>query len=147
MAATRRAEASWSGALATGAGTVSAVSSNVFADLPVTWAARTESSDGTTSPEELVAAAHAACFSMAFAGGLGRAGTPPTRLEVSAEVTFAQVETGWKVTSSALTVRGEVPGITAEDFRKAAEVARDGCPISGALKGNVELSVEATLVE
>jgi osmotically inducible protein OsmC len=147
MAATRRAEATWSGALATGNGTVSAVSSTVFTDLPVTWAARTEEPEGMTSPEELVAAAHAACFSMAFAGGLGRAGTPPTRLDVSAEVTFAQVESGWKVTSSALTVRGEVPGISAEDFRKAAEAARDGCPISGALKGNVELSVEATLVE
>jgi osmotically inducible protein OsmC len=147
MAATRRAEATWSGALATGNGTVSAVSSTVFTDLPVTWAARTEEPEGKTSPEELVAAAHAACFSMAFAGGLGRAGTPPTRLEVSAEVTFAQVESGWKVTSSALTVRGEVPGISAEDFRAAAEAARDGCPISGALKGNVELSVDATLVE
>ncbi len=147
MAATRRAEATWSGALATGNGTVSAVSSTVFTDLPVTWAARTEEPEGMTSPEELVAAAHAACFSMAFAGGLGRAGTPPTRLDVSAEVTFAQVESGWKVTSSALTVRGDVPGISAEDFRKAAEAARDGCPISGALKGNVELSVEATLVE
>ncbi len=147
MAATRRAEATWSGALATGNGTVSAVSSTVFTDLPVTWAARTEEPEGKTSPEELVAAAHAACFSMAFAGGLGRAGTPPTRLDVSAEVTFAQVESGWKVTSSALTVRGEVPGISAEDFRTAAEAARDGCPISGALKGNVELSVDATLVE
>lgn len=147
MAATRRAEATWSGALATGAGTVSAVSSSAFTDLPVTWAARTESAEGKTSPEELVAAAHAACFCMAFAGGLGRAGTPPDRLDVSAEVTFAQVDGGWKVASSALTVRGVVPGISAEDFQAAAEAARDGCPISGALKGNVELSVEATLAE
>ncbi len=147
MAATRRAEATWSGALATGNGTVSAVTTNVFSDLPVTWASRTEEPDGKTSPEELLAAAHAACFSMALSGRLGRAGTPPTRLETSAEVTFAQVEGGWKVASSALTVRGEVPGISAEDFRREAEAARDGCPISGALKGNVELSVEATLAE
>jgi osmotically inducible protein OsmC len=147
MATSRRAEATWTGALATGTGAVSAVSSGVFTDLPVTWAARTETPDGMTSPEELVAAAHAACFSMAFAGRLGRAGTPPTRLEVSAEVTFAQQESGWKVSSSALTVRGEVPGISAEAFRTEAEAAKDGCPISGALQGNVELSVEATLVE
>jgi osmotically inducible protein OsmC len=125
---------------------VSAVSSGVFHDLPVTWAARTEASEGKTSPEELVAAAHAACYSMAFSAQLGRNGTPPTRLDVSSEVTFAQVEGGWKVESSQLTVRGEVPGISEEDFQRFAEAAKDGCPISGALKGNVELSVEATLV-
>ncbi len=146
MAATRRAEATWSGDLVSGSGFVSAVTSNVFTDLPVTWAARTEEPEGKTSPEELVAAAHAACFSMAFSGALARAGTPPTRLEVSADVTFEKVEAGWKVASSALTVRGEVPGISADDFKAAAEGAKDGCPISGALKGNVELSVEATLV-
>ena len=110
MAAIRRAEASWSGALTTGSGTVSAVSSGAFADLPVSWAARTESSDGKTSPEELVAAAHAACFSMALSGALGRAGTPPERLDVSAEVTFDKLDAGWRVVSSALTVRGWVPG-------------------------------------
>ena len=147
MAATRRAEATWSGDLTSGSGAVSAVTSGAFTDLPVTWAARTEGPAGMTSPEELVAAAHAACFCMAFSGGLARAGTPPTRLEVSAEVTFEKVEAGWKVASSALAVRGEVPGISAEAFQAAAEAARDGCPISGALKGNVELSVEATLVE
>jgi lipoyl-dependent peroxiredoxin len=147
MAATRRAEATWSGDLMTGSGAVSAVSSSVFSDLPVTWAARTEAPGGMTSPEELLAAAHAACFSMAFSNGLAKAGTPPTSLEVSAEVTFEKVEAGWKVASSALTVRGVVPGISAEDFRAAAETARDGCPISGALKGNVALSVEATLAE
>ena len=145
MAAVRRAEATWAGDLTTGSGTVSAVSSGVFTDLPVSWAARTESSDGKTSPEELVAAAHAACFSMAFSAGLGRAGTPPERLDVSAEVTFDKQDAGWKVTSSHLTVRGVVPGISEEDFVKAAEAARDGCPISGALKGNVELSVDAAL--
>ena len=145
MAAVRRAEATWSGDLASGSGSVSAVSSGVFSDLPVSWAARTESSDGKTSPEELVAAAHAACFSMALSAGLGRAGTPPERLDVSAEVTFDKQDAGWKVSSSHLTVRGVVPGISEEDFVKAAEAARDGCPISGALKGNVELSVDAAL--
>jgi lipoyl-dependent peroxiredoxin len=145
MAAIRRAEATWSGALTTGFGTVSAVSSGAFAELPVSWAARTESSDGKTSPEELLAAAHAACFSMALSGALGRAGTPPERLDVSAEVTFDKLDAGWRVVSSALTVRGLVPGATEEAFRAAAEGARDGCPISVALAGNVALSVEATL--
>ncbi|HSK52081.1 MAG TPA: OsmC family peroxiredoxin [Clostridia bacterium] len=146
MAATRRAEATWSGDLVSGSGHVSAVSSGVFSDLPVTWAARTEQPGGKTSPEELVAAAHAACFSMAFSGRLAKAGTPPSRLEVSADVEFAQVDGGWKVVSSALSVRGEVPGISADDFRRIADEAKDGCPISGALKGNVELSVEASLI-
>lgn len=145
MAAIRRAEATWSGDLATGSGTVSAVSSNLFTNMPVSWAARTESPDGKTSPEELVAAAHAACFSMALSAALGRAGTPAERLDVSAEVTFDKLDAGWRVVSSALTVRGRVPGCDAEAFRDAAEGARDGCPISVALTGNVKLSVEATL--
>lgn len=145
MAAIRRAEATWSGALTTGSGVVSARSSGAFDDLPVTWAARTETSDGRTSPEELLAAAHAACFSMALSGALGRAGTPPERLDVSAEVTFDKLEAGWRVVSSAITVRGRVPGMTEADFLAAAESTRDGCPISVALAGNVALSVEATL--
>jgi osmotically inducible protein OsmC len=144
MTATRRAEVSWNGDLMSGSGTVSAVSSGAFRDLPVSWAARTESPD-KTSPEELIAAAHASCFAMAFSGALARAGTPPQSLAVSAEVTFDKLEAGWKVTKSALTVRGVVPGISPADFVAAAEAARDGCPVSGALKGNVELSVEATL--
>ena len=145
MAAIRRAEASWSGALTTGSGEVSAVSSGAFAALPVTWASRTETSDGRTSPEELVAAAHAACFSMALSGALARAGTPPENLDVSAEVTFDKLEAGWRVVSSALTVRGRVPGMSAADFEAAAQATKDGCPISVALAGNVALSVEATL--
>lgn len=145
MAAIRRAEASWSGPLSTGSGTVSAISSSSFTDLPVTWAARTESSDGMTSPEELVAAAHAACFAMAFSAALVRAGSEPERLDVSAEVTFDKLEAGWRVTTSALTVRGWVPGISKADFDAAAESTRTGCPISQALIGNVEISLEATL--
>lgn len=145
MAAIRRAEVTWSGPLSTGTGTVTAVSSAAFTDLPVSWTARTEESGGKTSPEELLAGAHAACFSMALSGALVRAGHPPERLDVAAEVTFDKVEAGWRVVSSALTVRGRVPGISVDDFNAAAEQTRTGCPISQALIGNVALSVEATL--
>lgn len=145
MAAIRRADVTWSGSLATGSGTVSASTSGSFSDLPVSWASRTEAADGRTSPEELVAAAHASCYAMAFSGRLGRAGTPPERLDVSATVTFDKLDSGWKVVSSALTVRGLVPGMSEDDFLAEAEAARDGCPISVALKGNVEITIEATL--
>jgi len=145
MAAIRRADATWHGDLATGHGVVGASTSNAFSGLPVTWASRTESADGRTSPEELVAAAHASCFSMAFAGRLARNGFPPDRLDVSATVTFEKLEPGWRVVSSALTVRGVVPGITEEQFREHAEASRDGCPISLALQGNVAITVEAAL--
>ena len=145
MAAIRTANAVWQGDLMSGSGVVSASTSGAFSELPVTWASRTESADGRTSPEELIAAAHASCFSMALSHGLGQAGTPPQRLEVSATVAFEPVEGGFKVASSRLTVRGTVSGIDAAGFSQAAEAAKDGCPISGAFKGNVELSVEATL--
>lgn len=145
MAVIRRAETTWSGPLSTGSGTVSAVSSGAFTDLAVSWAARTEASGGRTSPEELVAAAHSACFAMALSGALARAGTPPERLDVAAEVTFDKLEAGWRVVSSALKVRGKVPGMSAADFDAAAEATKTGCPISQALIGNVALSVEATL--
>lgn len=145
MAAVRRADAIWEGDLASGTGVVAASTSHVFSKLPVSWASRTEAPQGRTSPEELLAAAHASCFCMALAAGLGRQNTPPQRLEVSASVTFDKVDAGWKVASSALAVRGWVKGIDADAFRKAAEGAKDGCPISKALTGNVALSVEATL--
>jgi osmotically inducible protein OsmC len=145
MSAIRRAEVTWSGDLASGSGTVSARSSSAFDALPVSWAARTEAPEGKTSPEELIAAAHASCFAMAFSADLGRAGTPPERLDVSADVTFDKVEAGWRVVSSALTVRGVVPGMSEPDFVAAAEKAKDGCPVSQALKGNVALSVDAAL--
>ncbi len=147
MAAVRSASVTWSGDLASGSGSVSAGSSGLFTDLPVSWPARTEEAGGKTSPEELLAAAHAACYAMAFSGGLARAGTPPVELHVSAQVTFDKVGDGWKVVSSALQVLGRVPGSTPDAFRAAAEAARDGCPISQALAGNVELSVDATLEE
>ena len=144
MAQIRRADATWNGNLNDGNGVVSASTSGAFTSLPVTWSARIESSEGKTSPEELMAAAHAACFSMAFSGDLNRNGTPPDQLNVSAEVTFDKLDK-WTVTTSKLTVRGRVPGIDAAKFREIAEGARDNCPISRALKGNVELSVDATL--
>ena len=128
-----------------GKGVVSASTSKAFSELPVTWASRTESADGRTSPEELIAAAHASCYSMALSAGPGSSGTPPQQLEVSTTVTFDNVDGGWKVASSALKVNGQVPGIDAAGFQKAAEAAKDGCPVSQALKGNVALSVEATL--
>ena len=145
MAAIRTAEVTWEGDLLTGGGTVERVGSGVFGGLPVSWASRTETPEGRTSPEELLAAAHASCFAMAMSGDLARAGTPPARLTVSAAVTFDKRDDGWRVTSSALTVRGTVPGATAESFAAAAEATKTGCPISKALAGNVELSVEATL--
>lgn len=145
MAATRTAEVTWNGSLTEGRGTIDRVTSGAFAGLAVTWASRTEAAGGRTSPEELLAAAHAACYAMAFSGSLARNGTPPTSLAVSAAVTFDKTDAGWKVVSSALTVRGVVPGIDAATFASLAEATKDGCPISGALKGNVALSVEATL--
>ena len=145
MAAVRTATVTWQGSLAEGSGSVSAGTSGLFTDLPVSWGSRTEQADGRTSPEELLAAAHAACFAMAFSADLGRAGYTPEELHVEAEVTFDKLEGGWTVTSSALTVLGHVHGITPEEFDRIAEGTRDGCPISRALAGNVELSVEATL--
>ena len=145
MAAIRRAEATWTGDLTSGTGVVTASSSGAFDALPVSWASRTEMPDGRTSPEELVAAAHAACFSMAFSGRLAKAGTPPERLDVSAQVTFEKHDAGWRVTRSELTVKGRVPGMSADAFLTEAEAAREGCPISQALKGNVEMTVDATL--
>ena len=144
MAAERSAVAVWEGDLLKGSGRV-ASTSGAFGEMPVTWAARTEQSGGKTSPEELLAAAHAACFSMALSAQLGRAQHPPARLQVRATVTFDKVGEGWKVTRSVLDVRGKVPGIDAAKFRELAKAASEGCPISGALKGNVEVSVTAEL--
>jgi osmotically inducible protein OsmC len=145
MAITRTAEASWSGDLVSGSGTVDYVSSGAFSRLPVTWASRTEEHNGRTSPEELIAAAHAACFSMAFSSQLAKNGTPADKLEVKVTITFDKRDAGWKIARSDISVRGSVPGIDAARFAELAEVAKDGCPVSGALKGNVELAVEAHL--
>lgn len=145
MTAVRRASVHWEGDLAHGKGLLDAASSKAYTGLPVTWASRTERPDGKTSPEELLASAHASCYAMALSFGLGNAGSPPRTLDVTATVTFEQVDGGFKVQSSALTVTGEVPGLDADGFKQAAEAAKDGCPISAALKGNVALSVETTL--
>jgi len=145
MAATRTATVTWTGALTSGSGTVSAGTSELFTDLPVSWGSRTEAPDGRTSPEELLAAAHASCFSMALAGALARAGTPPDHVHVSATVTFDKVGDAWTVTRSELDVIGTVPGIDEAAFDAAAQDAKDNCPVSRALAGNVELSVSATL--
>ena len=145
MPAVRRADVTWNGDLLSGSGVVTAGTSGVFKELPVSWVSRTEAPGGRTSPEELLAAAHASCYAMALSFGLANAKTPPARLQVSASVTFDRVDGGFKVVSSALTVRGRVPGIEENAFRKAAEAAKDGCPISQALKGNVQLSVQASL--
>jgi osmotically inducible protein OsmC len=145
MAAIRQARAVWNGDLATGSGEVSAVTSGKFSALPVSWGARTEAPQGKTSPEELLAAAHASCFAMALSAGLAKGGTPPKKLEVSSKVTFDKVGADWTVVSSELEVKGEVPGLDQAAFAKAAEGAKDGCPISRALKNNVKLSVKATL--
>ena len=144
ISAERRADVVWTGTLAKGTGTLK-LNSGAATDLPVTWASRSERSEGKTSPEELVAAAHASCFAMAFSGDLTEAGTPPEELRVSAVVTFAQTGSGFALASSKLEVVGKVPGLDAGGFAAAAEAAKDGCPISQALKGNVELSVVATL--
>jgi osmotically inducible protein OsmC len=145
MAATRSAAVVWEGDLFAGRGQVTASSSGIFREQPVTWASRTEAPSQRTSPEELLAAAHASCFAMALAFNLGGQKKPPKRLEVTATVTFDKVGEGFKVTSSALEVRGQVPGLDADAFQRAAEAAKDGCPVSQALKGNVQLSVKATL--
>jgi osmotically inducible protein OsmC len=141
MAATRTAAAHWEGSLLDGAGQVSLTSSGV-GSYPVSWPARTnEGAGGVTSPEELIAAAHAACYNMAFSLALTKAGTPPTSLDTTAAVTFVP---GTGITTSALSVTGVVDGITPEDFAAVAAEAKAGCPVSKALAG-VDISVEATL--
>ena len=145
MAAVRRATVSWKGDLQTGSGRLDAVTSGAFSALPVTWASRIEAADGRTSPEELLAAAHASCFSMALSSDLTKAGSPPESLDVAVEVTADRVDGKWTVISSKLTVRGLVPGLDEGRFRAIVEGAKDGCPISRALQGNAALSVEASL--
>ena len=143
MATEKTAHATWEGTLAEGSGRVS-LGSGAVSDLPVTWKDRAEGGEGT-SPEELVAGAHAGCVLMALAAGLARAGTPPTRLESEATTTFDKVGEGFGITKIDLRIRGQVDGVDEQVFKQAAEGAKENCPISQALKGNVELSVEATL--
>jgi lipoyl-dependent peroxiredoxin len=142
MATEKHAEVTWRGDLMSGEGTIERVGSGMLGPLAVSWAARTGDEGEKTSPEELIAAAHAACFSMALSNGLAKAGTPPQDLAVSARVTFVP---GEGIKSSVLDVSGTVPGIDEDAFAEAAETAKDNCPVSQALTGNVEMSVTARL--
>jgi osmotically inducible protein OsmC len=140
--ADRTAHVTWTGSLTEGGGTIDSVGSGAFGPLDVTWVARTEEPGGKTSPEELIAAAHASCFSMALSGGLARAGHAPERLETSATVTFVP---GTGITKSALRVRGTVPGMDEAAFLAAAEAAKEGCPVSQALAALPEITLDAAL--
>ncbi|HEY3259084.1 MAG TPA: OsmC family protein [Pseudonocardiaceae bacterium] len=139
MATDRVASTVWEGDLLTGRGVVTFESSGI-GQQPVSWPSRAEKANGKTSPEELIAAAHSSCFSMALSHGLAGAGTPPTRLEATATVTF---QPGEGITGIRLTVRGEVPGLDDDGFRAAAEDAKKNCPVSQALAAvPISLTVE-----
>jgi lipoyl-dependent peroxiredoxin len=136
------ASVTWSGSLLEGGGTIERVGSGVFGGLPVTWAARTGEEAGKTTPEELIAAAHASCYSMALSHGLAQGGNPPDSLETSATVSFVP---GTGITKIALTVRGSVPGIDEDAFAAAAQDAVENCPVSKALAAVPEITVDASL--
>ena len=140
MAATRTANAHWEGSLFDGKGRVSLDSSGI-GSYDVSWPARTEEPNGLTSPEELIAAAHSSCFSMAFSNELTKAGHTVESIDTRADVTF---EPGKGITGSHLTTRASVPGISAEEFAKIAETAKKGCPVSGALTGTT-ITLDASL--
>ena len=142
--AERTAQVLWQGDLARGSGTTSA-GSGAFGELPVSWPARTEEPEGKTSPEELIAAAHAACYAMALSHALAQSGATPERLEVSARSSFEQVDQGWRMTTMTLDVNGRVPGIDETAFQDAVDQANEGCPVSNALRGNVEIVVNPRL--
>jgi osmotically inducible protein OsmC len=140
MATTRTAATHWEGSLTEGAGKVALESSGI-GTYDVSWPARAEEPNGKTSPEELIAAAHSSCFSMALSAALGKQGNPPTSLDTRAEVTFVP---GTGITGIHLTVTGSVEGLSAEEFQAAAEGAKENCPVSQALKGT-EITLEASL--
>ena len=142
MATVRTANAHWEGSLFEGSGTVALASSGICT-YPVSWPSRAEQANGKTSPEELIAAAHSTCYSMALSNGLAQGGTPPTSVDTSAEVTF---QPGEGITGIKLIVKASVPGMTAEQFAEAAQQAKEGCPVSQALTGTT-ITLEATLAE
>jgi lipoyl-dependent peroxiredoxin len=143
MATDRRADVTWNGSLMDGSGTIRSTTSGALPELGVSWAARSEDeTGGKTSPEELIAAAHAACFSMALSAGLAKAGTPPEELQTSATVTF---QPGEGITKIALTVAGRVAGIDEGAFEEAAQTAKANCPVSKALAGVPEITLDARL--
>jgi lipoyl-dependent peroxiredoxin len=136
----RKASATWEGDLFKGSGTLTSGSSSVLQETPITWAARTSSPEGKTSPEELIASAHASCFAMALSLTLAQGGTPPESLQVEAVCTFD--DEAAKVTTSALQVSGEVPGLDAAGFEEAAKQAEQICPISNAIRNNVDIQLQ-----
>jgi osmotically inducible protein OsmC len=143
MATDRRAEVTWKGSLLEGSGTIDSTTSGAIGAQPVSWKARsTDESGGSTSPEELIAAAHAACFSMALSHGLAQAGSAAEELHTSATVTF---QPGEGITKIALAVEGTVPGIDAAAFEEAAETAKENCPVSKALAAVPEITLDAKL--
>ena len=142
MATDRTASVTWTGSLLEGGGTIDAVGSGAFGPLPVSWPSRAESPNGQSSPEELIAAAWAACYSMALSAGLAKGGTPPERLNTSVTVTF---QPGEGIVKGAITVTGSVPGIDADGFAAAAAGAKENCPVSKALTGIPEVTLAATL--
>ena len=143
MATDRTAEVRWHGSLTDGSGTIVSTTTGAIGEQPVSWAARsTDETGGVTSPEELIAAAHAACFSMALSSGLAKEGHAPDELRTSATVTF---QPGEGITRVALTVEGRVPGIDGDTFRQAAQTAKENCPVSKALAGVPEITLEAEL--
>ncbi|HVU76174.1 MAG TPA: OsmC family peroxiredoxin [Gaiellaceae bacterium] len=142
MATERKAEVTWQGDLMNGSGTIGEVGSGAFGPLDVSWPSRAEEPNGKTSPEELIAAGWAACFAMALSHGLAQAGNPPEKLDTSATVTF---QPGEGITKGALTVRGTVPGLDEQAFREAAETAKANCPVSKALAGIPEVTLDAAL--
>ena len=142
MATDRKAEVTWQGDLMSGNGSIDPVTSGAIGGLEVSWPARAEEPGGKTSPEELIAAAHATCFSMALSHGLAQAGHPPEELKTSATVTF---QPGEGITKIALDVAGRVPGIDAGAFQQAADGAKQNCPVSKALAGVPEISLTARL--
>jgi osmotically inducible protein OsmC len=142
MATDRTASVTWRGSLLEGAGTIDAVGSAAFGPLDVTWASRAEDPQGRTSPEELIAAAWASCFSMALSHALAGAETPPAELETTVTVTF---QPGEGITRGHIVVRGDVPGLDAAGFAEAAEGAKANCPVSKALTGIPEVTLEAAL--
>lgn len=141
MAVESTGRAHWEGDLPSGSGTAT-LDTGAAGPLEITWKARAEEHDGVTSPEELIAAAHASCYSMALSNGLAQAGHTPTSLDVEATATFVA---GEGITQMVLRLNANVPGINEDEFQQAAEAAKDGCPVSQALKGNVPISLEATL--
>jgi osmotically inducible protein OsmC len=142
MATERRAEAVWQGDLLSGSGTIAQVPSGAFGPLDVSWASRAEEPNGKTSPEELIAAAWSACFAMALSNVLAKAGNPPEKLETSATVTF---QPGEGITKGVLTVRGTVPGLDESGFDAAANDAKVNCPVSQALAGIPDVTLDAQL--